>query len=233
MPANNRSWIGYLTLLTLQGRVACRSAATRGSCCPWQRPRPDFCGWKRGEQKNKKKQRDPLAPALFALGQHDALRQAAEALPADDSLVAFLDDLYVVTMPSSARAVLGVTQFSRNSCTCGFHLSRARFAVSFPLPPPRRHAGMEAASDCRLRRSTTERHSWARIGSSWLTAIPGEPATTLPPPVMQMALRRRFRLPLPITARCCEGAEKKTNCGSPGCGGNVATMPWHALTRGC
>ena len=54
MPASNRarSWIGYLTLLTPQGQVACRSAATRGSCCPWHRPRPDFCGWKKGEKKS-------------------------------------------------------------------------------------------------------------------------------------------------------------------------------------
>ena len=44
---------------------------------------------------------------------------------------------------------------------------------------------------------------------AWLTAIPGEPATTLPPPVIQVGLRRRLRLPLPITAR---------RCGSPGCG---------------
>ena len=41
------------------------------------------------------------------LGQHTALQQTAEALPPDD--IAFLDDLYVVTMPSSAGAVLDVT----------------------------------------------------------------------------------------------------------------------------
>ena len=47
-------------------------------------------------------QGDALAPALFALGQHDALQQAATALHPDDSLLAFLDDLYVVTQPSRA-----------------------------------------------------------------------------------------------------------------------------------
>ena len=40
-----------LDLAYTAGRVACRSAATRGSCCPWHRPRPDICGWKKGEKK--------------------------------------------------------------------------------------------------------------------------------------------------------------------------------------
>ena len=44
-------------------------------------------------------QGDPLAPALYALGQHDALQRAAEGLDPSDSLLAFLDDLYVVTVP--------------------------------------------------------------------------------------------------------------------------------------
>ena len=46
-------------------------------------------------------QGDPLAPALFAPGQHDALHRAASTLHPDDSLVAFLDDLYLTTTPSS------------------------------------------------------------------------------------------------------------------------------------
>ena len=54
-------------------------------------------------------QGDSFPPALFALGQHDALQKAAEALHADDSIVAFLDDNYVVTMPSGATAAFDAT----------------------------------------------------------------------------------------------------------------------------
>ena len=51
-------------------------------------------------------QGDALAPALFALGQHEALCRAAAELHQDDALLAFLDDLYVVTVPERARAAL-------------------------------------------------------------------------------------------------------------------------------
>ena len=83
------------------------------------------------------------------------------------------------------------------------HASRTRNSyyrdrVMLPSLTPDRRA---------LLRSQSGPHSGA-----WLTAIPGEPATTLFPPVMQVALRRRLRLPLPITAR---------HCGSPGCGGST------------
>ena len=36
-------------------------------------------------------------PALFALGLHDALVEARRRLHPDDTVVAFLDDLYVIT----------------------------------------------------------------------------------------------------------------------------------------
>ena len=48
-------------------------------------------------------QGDPLAPVLFALGQHSALCSAASALHPAETLVAFLDDLYVVTTRGRAR----------------------------------------------------------------------------------------------------------------------------------
>ena len=52
-------------------------------------------------------QGDPLAPALFALGQHEALRRADSQLRPGESLMAFLDDLYVLLPePSRARAAL-------------------------------------------------------------------------------------------------------------------------------
>ena len=47
-----------------------------------------------------------LAPALFALGQHNALARAAGGLHPSDNLLAFLDDLYVVTVATRARPAL-------------------------------------------------------------------------------------------------------------------------------
>ena len=49
-------------------------------------------------------QGDSLAPALFALAQHGALEAAAGALAPGDRLLAFLDDVCVVTTPERARA---------------------------------------------------------------------------------------------------------------------------------
>ena len=54
-------------------------------------------------------QGDPLVPALFGLGQHDALRRAATTLRPDESLLAFLDDLYITTTPPRARTSLDTT----------------------------------------------------------------------------------------------------------------------------
>ena len=51
-------------------------------------------------------QGDSFAPALFALGQHDALAAAARQLEAGEFLAAFLDDIYVVTSPPRARGRL-------------------------------------------------------------------------------------------------------------------------------
>ena len=56
---------------------------------------------------------------------------------------------------------------------------------------------------------------------AWLAAIPTEPAATLPPPAMQIALRRRLRQPLPLHSN---------TCGPPhGCGGAVDRFGDHAL----
>ena len=48
-------------------------------------------------------QGDPLMPALFALGLHDALVKAQNKLSNGDRLFAFLDDLYLVTTKARAR----------------------------------------------------------------------------------------------------------------------------------
>ena len=56
---------------------------------------------------------------------------------------------------------------------------------------------------------------------AWLAAIPTEPATTLPPMAMQIALRRRLRQPLPLHSN---------TCGPPhGCRGAVDRFGDHAL----
>ena len=51
-------------------------------------------------------QGDALAPALFALAQHAALVAASQQLRPGEFLAAFLDDLYIVTVPNRARAAL-------------------------------------------------------------------------------------------------------------------------------
>ena len=55
----------------------------------------------------------------------------------------------------------------------------------------------------------------------WLTAIPAEAATTLPPQAMLVALRRRLRLALPLCPNRCGP--------NPGCGGTVDAFGDHAL----
>ena len=53
-------------------------------------------------------QGDPLMPALYALGQHDALQAARAELHADDVLVAFLDDLYLLTSRSRVKRAIEI-----------------------------------------------------------------------------------------------------------------------------
>ena len=69
---------------------------------------------------------------------------------------------------------------------------------------------------CDLGRRPPRPHAGA-----WLTAIPCENTTTLPPQAMQVALRRRLRLALPLCA---------SRCGpNPGCGEMVDALGDHAL----
>ena len=82
-------------------------------------------------------QGDALAPALFALGQHDAIHQAATALHPEDSLVAFLDDLYVITTPPRARAALDETVGTVESrCGIASNLGKTRVIGVEAGPPP-------------------------------------------------------------------------------------------------
>ena len=56
---------------------------------------------------------------------------------------------------------------------------------------------------------------------AWLSAAPSEPALTLAPQALQLALRRRLRLPLPLSPNRCAP--------SPGCGQQVDEYGDHAL----
>ena len=58
-------------------------------------------------------------------------------------------------------------------------------------------------------------------GGAWLAAVPSEPAPTLAPQTMQLALRRRLRLPLPLCPNRCGPR--------PGCGQRVDAYGDHAL----
>ena len=65
----------------------------------------------------------------------------------------------------------------------------------------------------------------------WLTAIPSDTTSTLAPDLMHVAMRRRLRLPLPLTALHC-GAEGRQGCGAEvDAYGGPPTSP--APTRAC
>ena len=49
-------------------------------------------------------------PALFALGQHEALVAAKAQLLPDELLVALLDDVYIATKPDRARAAFDMVR---------------------------------------------------------------------------------------------------------------------------
>ena len=53
-------------------------------------------------------QGDALMPALFSLGLAQALREAQACLRPDELVVAFLDDLYIITAPDRAKAAYDV-----------------------------------------------------------------------------------------------------------------------------
>ncbi|OLP92281.1 hypothetical protein AK812_SmicGene25916 [Symbiodinium microadriaticum] len=61
--------------------------------------------------------------------------------------------------------------------------------------PPRAHAAARPAMPPSSQSSQAGPHAGA-----WLAAIPTEPATTLPPPAMQIALRRRLHSPATTSA---------------------------------
>ena len=73
---------------------------------------------------------------------------------------------------------------------------------------------------CPASRALLRSQSGTHAGA-WLTITPCEPAMTLEPQAVQLALRRRLRLPLPLCPiRCGPG---------PGCGQRVDPLGDHAL----
>ena len=87
---------------------------------------------------------DSLAPALFALGQHDALAAAARQLEAGEFLAAFLDDIYVVTSPPRARGLLdAVTNTIELQAGVAANLGKTHVyhARGGPAPPGIRELG--------------------------------------------------------------------------------------------
>ena len=80
----------------------------------------------------------PLAPALRALGQHEALRHASDGLRPGESLLAYLDDLYVVTSRDRARAGLDeVARAVETHCGIAANLGKTRVFSYGGGPPPR------------------------------------------------------------------------------------------------
>ena len=64
-------------------------------------------------------------PALYALGQHDALHEAASRLHANDHVFAFLDDIYIITTRELAReAIAVVTQSISSKAGVQTHLGK-------------------------------------------------------------------------------------------------------------
>ena len=58
--------------------------------------------------RSRRAQGDPLAPALYALGQHHALEVAAAQLLPDEVLAAYLDDVYIICQPDRARPAFDI-----------------------------------------------------------------------------------------------------------------------------
>ena len=49
-------------------------------------------------------------PMLFALGQHQALVEAQAKLSSDEKLCAFLDDIYITSLPGSVTEAHTIVQ---------------------------------------------------------------------------------------------------------------------------
>ena len=74
-------------------------------------------------------QGDPLAPALYALGQHHALEVTAAQLLPDEGLAAYLDDVDIICQPDRARPAFDIVSRANSGKT------RVFTRAGGPAPP--------------------------------------------------------------------------------------------------
>ena len=87
-------------------------------------------------------QGDPLMPALFALGQHAALAEARRQLRPDECLLAYLDDIYVITSPERTRVVFDLLSLHlHRRAHIQLHRGKTRVCKSGLEPPGIRELG--------------------------------------------------------------------------------------------
>ena len=117
-------------------------------------------------------QGDPLMPLLLALGQHGAPEAVQRTLRGDERLLAFLDDIYIITTPprvgagsgsSSSTHAFGCTGARHKSgMVLGSGLRRAmplsRLPVLRTLEP---WCGRDLICLSRIRASRCWEHHWA------------------------------------------------------------------------
>ena len=118
------------------------------------------------------------------------------------------------------------------SCARGADVPAAEGELGLGSPGWQRHAVLALHTSFRERtllpalapaaRTLLHSQSGPHAGM-WLAAIPSDAASTLAPDLMHVAMRRRLRLPLPLTDRRCGAA------GRYGCGGEVDACGDHHL----
>ena len=132
---------------SMAGRHTTRCPASRSSrlckmppqaCCPLSASWDDTGRRREVHQGEGCEQGDPLAPALYAIGQHAALLAAQSRLQADEEVVAFLDDLYVLTTLPRARVARDVVAGAVEA-GCGIASNHGKTRIfgwsNAPAPP--------------------------------------------------------------------------------------------------
>ena len=83
-------------------------------------------------------QGDPLMPALFCLGQHDALQAVRDQLQPDELLFAYLNDIYVICKPERARDVFDLVESTLKAHTgISCNMGKTRVWNRAGVEPPR------------------------------------------------------------------------------------------------
>ena len=93
-------------------------------------------------------QGDPLAPALYALGQRHALEVAAAQLLPDEVLAAYLDDVYIICQPDRARPAFDIGSAGPSKAMPGSPPTQAKLVSSPALEAQRRLALKRSALMC-------------------------------------------------------------------------------------